>query len=288
MLQALELSAAWHRELKDHAEALAIEFMSTPFDVDSLSFLVGLGVRRLKIASGELTNAPFIWQFGRAGLPVILSTGMSTLAEVETALAVLCHALSQAKEPNSLDEVWNAWSVAENRQRVREMVTVLHCTSQYPSPANEINLRAMGTVRSAFDVEVGYSDHSMGIVAPIAAVSLGATMIEKHFTLDRNLEGPDHKASLLPEELATMIDAVREVEAALGCGGKVPQPSEWDTRAAARQTIIASRPIAAGQEMIREDLATARCGSGLLPTQLWDLVGRRATRAYQLGDVLEP
>jgi N-acetylneuraminate synthase len=213
---------------------------------------------------------------------------MATLAEVETSLAVLSHAVSHSQEPRSLDEVWRAWSVEENRRRMRGLVTVLHCTSQYPSPPSEINLRAMDRIRDAFDVAVGYSDHSMGIAVPIAAVARGATLIEKHLTLDRGMEGPDHRASLLPQELAQMISAIREVETALGSGDKVPQPSEWNTRTVARQTIVAARDIDGGQELTRADLATARCGSGILPLHLWDLVGTRATRDYRFGDVFLP
>lgn len=288
MLQRLELPLDWHRELKDHAEALGVEFMSTPFDAESLVFLSGLDVRRLKVPSGELTNAPFLWQFGRAGLPIILSTGMATISEVETALAILAHALAHAEEPDSLDDVWRAWSRPENRRRVQEKVTLLHCTSQYPSVAGEINLLAMNRMSELFGLAVGYSDHSMGTVVPIAAAARGATIIEKHFTLDREMEGPDHRASLLPDELATMVAAIREVEQSLGSGEKVPQPSEWDTRDVARQTIVAARPIAAGQMLTREDLSTARCGSGLLPTRLWDLVGTRAPRDLKSGDVFVP
>ena len=287
MLKKLELPREWHAGLQAHAREKGVEFLSTAFDSDSLAFLVDLGMPLFKIPSGELTNGPLLWQFARTGKPLVLSTGMATLSEVEQGLAIVAHALSAEAEPTSIDDVWRSWSRADWRARLNGHITLLHCTSQYPTPFAEVNLRGMDTLAQAFGLTVGYSDHTEGILIPVAAVARGAKFIEKHFTLDRSLPGPDHKASLEPAELTQMVRDIRALQAALGDGGKTPQPSEWDTRQAARQQVVASRDIAAGSILSRADLTTARCGSGLPPTALWGLVGRSAGRAYVAGDVIE-
>lgn len=287
MLRKLELPREWHSGLQAHARQKGIEFLSTAFDTDSLAFLVDLGMPLFKIPSGELTNGPLLWQFARTGKPLVLSTGMATLSEVEQGLAIVAHALSAEAEPASIDDVWRSWSRADWRARLHGHVTLLHCTSQYPTPFAEVNLRGMDTLAQAFGLPVGYSDHTEGILIPVAAVARGAKIIEKHFTLDRSLPGPDHKASLEPAELTQMVRDIRALQAALGDGGKTPQPSEWDTRQAARQQVVAARDIAAGSVLARADLSTARCGSGLPPTALWGLVGLRTGRAYVAGDVIE-
>lgn len=287
MLRKLELPREWHSGLQAHARQKGIEFLSTAFDTDSLAFLVDLGMPLFKIPSGELTNGPLLWQFARSGKPLVLSTGMATLSEVEQGLAIVAHALSAEAEPASIDDVWRSWSRADWRARLHGHVTLLHCTSQYPTPFAEVNLRGMDTLAQAFGLPVGYSDHTEGILIPVAAVARGAKIIEKHFTLDRSLPGPDHKASLEPAELTQMVRDIRALQAALGDGGKTPQPSEWDTRQAARQQVVAARDIAAGSVLARADLSTARCGSGLPPTALWGLVGLRTGRAYVAGDVIE-
>lgn len=287
MLRKLELPREWHSGLQAHARQKGIEFLSTAFDTDSLAFLVDLGMPLFKIPSGELTNGPLLWQFARTGKPLVLSTGMATLSEVEQGLAIVAHALSAETEPASIDDVWRSWSRADWRARLHGHVTLLHCTSQYPTPFAEVNLRGMDTLAQAFGLPVGYSDHTEGILIPVAAVARGAKIIEKHFTLDRSLPGPDHKASLEPAELTQMVRDIRALQAALGDGGKTPQPSEWDTRQAARQQVVAARDIAAGSVLARADLSTARCGSGLPPTALWGLVGLRTGRAYVAGDVIE-
>ena len=287
MLRKLELPREWHAGLQAHARQKGIEFLSTAFDTDSLAFLVDLGMPLFKIPSGELTNGPLLWQFARTGKPLVLSTGMATLSEVEQGLAIVAHALSAEAEPASIDDVWRSWSRADWRARLHGHVTLLHCTSQYPTPFAEVNLRGMDTLAQAFGLSVGYSDHTEGILIPVAAVARGAKIIEKHFTLDRSLPGPDHKASLEPAELTQMVRDIRALQAALGDGGKTPQPSEWDTRQAARQQVVAARDIAAGSVLARADLSTARCGGGLPPTALWGLVGLRTGRAYVAGDVIE-
>lgn len=287
MLKKLELPREWHHELQAYSHTRGIEFLSTAFDTDSLSFLVELGMPFFKIPSGELTNAPLLWQFAHTSKPLILSTGMATLSEVEQGLAIVAHALSSESEPADMDEVWRVWSKAESRSRLRNHVTLLHCTSQYPTPFNEVNLRGMDTLAAAFGLRVGYSDHTEGILIPVAAVARGARVIEKHFTLDRLLPGPDHKASLEPDELKRMVSEIRALQVALGDGSKVPQVSEWDTRKAARQQVVAARDIAKGTVLARQDLTTSRSGGGMAPTNLWGLVGQLADRSYSAGDIIE-
>lgn len=286
MLQQLELARPWHHELKNHAEKKGLAFLSTAFDADSLRFLDELGMPLFKVPSGELTNGPLLWQFAKTGRPLILSTGMATLSEVEQALAIVAHALNHHQEPRSLDEVWQSWSEPVHQTSLHGRVTLLHCTSQYPTPFEQVNLRAMDRLQQAFGLPVGYSDHTQGILIPVAAVARGAVVIEKHFTSNRNLPGPDHQASLEPGELAEMVKQIRQVESAMGSGVKSPQPSEWDTRRAARQQIVAARDIQKDQIIERNDLSTARCGSGLPAVQLWAMVGTPARKAYDAGEAI--
>ncbi|MEX3772194.1 N-acetylneuraminate synthase [Pseudomonas sp. MYb118] len=288
MLKKLELPREWHADLQRHAHQKGIDFLSTAFDTDSLDFLDTLGMPLFKVPSGELTNAPLLWKFARTGKKLILSTGMATLAEVEQALAIVTHALTFNEEPRNIDEVWRCWGNRDARKKLAGHVTLLHCTSQYPTPWAEVNLRAMDTLASAFGLEVGYSDHTEGGLISIAAVARGARVIEKHFTLDRSMPGPDHQASLEPEELKAMVSDIRALQQALGDGAKAPQESEWDTRRAARQQVVAACAIEQGQILTRDHLTTARSGQGLAPTALWGLVGSRASRAYAPGENLEP
>ncbi|MEX0287220.1 MAG: N-acetylneuraminate synthase [Paracoccaceae bacterium] len=286
MLQRLELPIEWHKDLQAHAADRGVDFISTAFDLQSLSFLVELDIPFFKVPSGELTNAPLLWQFARTRKPLVISTGMATLAEVEQGLAVIAHGLAYDDEPQDMLEVWRAWSDPENRARLQGHVTVLHCTSQYPTPVHEANMRAMTTLRDAFGLDVGYSDHTQGILIPVVAVAMGARVIEKHFTTDRQLPGPDHEASLEPAELSQMMADIRSVEQSLGLAAKAPQPNEWDTRQAARQQVAAARDIPAGHVLTREDLTTARLGHGLSPTELWGLIGQTASRAYTAGEAV--
>ena len=288
MLSKLELPREWHAELQAQARALGIQFLSTAFDLDSLDFLAGLDMPFFKVPSGELTNGPLLWRFARLRKPLVVSTGMATLSEVEQALAVIAHAFNAEREPANLDEVWEGWSRREWRQSLHGKVTVLHCTSQYPTPMEEVNLLAMDTLAHAFGLPVGYSDHTQGILVPVAAVARGAVLIEKHFTLDRTLPGPDHLASLEPAELGQMIRDVRALAVALGDSTKSPQASEWRTRQAARQQVVVARAVERGQVLVRDDLATARSGSGMSASSLWQLVGHPANRDYAEGDLYLP
>lgn len=285
MLSKLELPEDWHFELQEYAKKRGIEFLSTAFDEGSLAFLQTLNLPCYKVPSGELTNAPLLWQFAKTGKPLIISTGMATMAEVEEALAIVTHALHSFQEPCGMDEVWHLWSKPEARGQLSDWVTLLHCTSQYPTPWHEVNLKAMDTLSAAFGLDVGYSDHTEGTVIPLAAVARGAKILEKHFTLDKTLPGPDHKASIEVDELKKLINEIRVLEIALGNGVKAPQPSEWDTRRVARQSIVAANPIAEGKVIERRDLTTARTGAGLAPKLIWELVGSVSKKAYDPGEV---
>jgi len=283
MLRKLELPREWHWELRERARSRGIEFLSTAFDAGSLTFLEELDMPFYKVPSGELTNGPLLWQFARQGRPLVVSTGMATMSEVEQALAVIAHAFNAPAAPAEIGDIWRGWSDPAWRASLQGRVTLLHCTSQYPTPMQECNLRAMDTLR-AFGLPVGYSDHTEGILIPIAAVARGATFIEKHFTLDRKMLGPDHKASLEPAELTQMVKQIRDLQLALGDGAKCPQPSEWNTRQAARQHVVAARNIPAGTLMSRDDLTTARSGGGLPAIELWGLIGVTAAHAYSAGE----
>lgn len=265
MIRRLELSDTMHRELIAHCAARGIAFLSTAFDVESLDLLAGFGLPLVKIPSGEITNLPYLRHVGRMGLPVVISTGMAVLDEVGEALAVL----AAAGTP-------------------RERVTVLHCTTEYPTPMAEVNLNAMRTIRDTFGVSVGYSDHTPGIEVAIAAAALGASVIEKHFTLDRGLPGPDHQASLEPEELSEMVAAIRNIEAALGDGIKRPTPSELRNRPVARKSIVAARPIAAGEVLTVENLTVKRPGTGVSPMRWDEILGTTAARDYRADEAIDP
>jgi N-acetylneuraminate synthase len=261
MLKALELAPEDHRLLAERCRRLGLVFLSTPFDLPSLELLAGLGMPACKVPSGEITNLPFLRRVGAVGWPVILSTGMSELEEV--ALAV---------------ETLSAAGCAG--------LALLQCVSNYPAEAADANLRAMATLAERFGAPVGYSDHTLGIEVALAAAALGACIIEKHFTLDRGLAGPDHAASAEPAELAALVAGVRKVEAALGDGLKRPAPAEADTRAAARRSLVAARDIAAGERLEPEAVCLRRPGTGLAPGRLGEVLGKRARAAIAAGALL--
>ncbi len=287
MLERLELPAAWHRGLVDHCRDKGLDFLSTPFDHQSLAFLVDdLGLKTLKMASGEITNGPLLLQAGQSGCDIILSTGMSTLQEVEDALAVLAFGFTDPRGTPGRQAFRAAFASAAGRAALSEKVVVLHCTTEYPAPAGDTNLAAMATLADAFGLRVGLSDHTEGIAVPIAAAALGAHVIEKHFTLDRALPGPDHKASLEPGELTAMIAGVRAVEAALGDGVKGPRPSEMKNMDIARKSLVALRPLRAGEPFGADTLGAKRPGSGISPMDYWDWLGRPAPRDFAADETL--
>jgi N,N'-diacetyllegionaminate synthase len=264
MIRRLELTPEMHVALIEYCARQGIRFLSTGFDIESLDLLAGFGMPLFKIPSGEITNLPYLQHVGRMETPVILSTGMADMAEIGAALDVL-----------------------ERAGTPRHRITVLHCNTEYPTPMSDVNLRAMLSIRDAFGVQVGYSDHTAGIEVTIAAVALGATVIEKHFTLDRNLPGPDHQASLEPGELKAMVTVVRNIELALGDGVKRPSASEAKNITIARKSLVAACPIRAGEPFTRVNLAVKRPGTGVSPMRMDEVLGRVARRDFQTDELIE-
>ena len=262
MLKQLELSFDDFVFVKQYCDQVGICFLSTPFDFDSIAFLDSLDMPFWKVPSGEVTNLPYLIELAKTKKPVVMSTGMCNIPEIEAAVRVL-------KENGTND------------------ITLLHCNTEYPTPFEDVNLNAMQTMKDTFGLKIGYSDHTSGIEVPIAAVALGAEMVEKHFTLDKNMEGPDHKASLEPYELAEMVTAIRHIEKALGDGVKIPSPSEIKNITVARKSIVAKRPIKAGM-LLTEDLITVkRPGTGISPMRWFDVLGTRAMRDFQEDELIE-
>lgn len=264
MLRRLELTPKMNKELIAHCAKRKIGFFSTAFDIESTDLLVSYGQEQFKIPSGEITNLPYLRHIGQLGRPVILSTGMATMEEIGSALQIL-----------------------ENSGTPKNSITVLHCTTEYPTPMPEVNLKAMLEIRDNLGVKVGYSDHTLGIEVAIAAVAMGATVIEKHFTLDRNLPGPDHKASLEPSELKSMVVAIRNIEVALGDGIKRPTPSESKNIPVVRKSIIASKAIQAGEIFKNENLTTKRPGTGISPMRFDEVLGKKARRNFAQDELIE-
>ncbi len=287
MLRRLELAQADHHALLARCRQRSIRFMSTAFDTASLAFLGTLDMPAVKIPSGDITHAPMLLQAARLGKPLIVSTGMSTLADIEMALGVIAFALTQPGQPTGRADFDAARSSVAGQAALRECVTLLHCVTQYPAPPEAVNLRAMDTMAQAFGLPVGYSDHTLGVAVSLAAVARGATVIEKHFTLDRTLPGPDHAASLEPAQLRELVAGVRTVERALGSARKQPACAEHSNRSVARRSIVAARPIAKGEDFSLESLAFKRPGTGLSPTQAWDLLGHAAQRDYAHDELIE-
>ncbi len=262
MVKKLELSFDEFRKIRGHCQKRGILFLSTPFDLPSIAFLNGMDMPFFKIPSGEITNYPYLKAIAETHKDVVLSTGMCTMEEIREAIALL--------EGNGAGRI-----------------TLLHCNTEYPTPFEDVNLKAMETMRAAFNKEVGYSDHTLGIEVPIAAAAMGAVVIEKHFTLDRNMEGPDHKASLEPQELAAMVKAVRNIETALGTGEKKPSPSEQKNLAAARKSIVARRNIRQGELLTEENLAVKRPGTGISPMRYSEILGTQAVKDFKEDQLVE-
>lgn len=285
MLKRLELDEAAHLVLMGRCRERGIEFLSTPFDLESLDLLLKLGVSRLKVPSGEITNGPLLLAVGASGLPVILSTGMADPGDIRAALGVLALGMTGGTDPGEA-AFGRALASQAGQKALADRVVLLHCTTEYPAPLQDVNLRAMAAMRQEFGLPVGYSDHTQGLAVPTAAAALGACLIEKHFTLDRGLPGPDHKASLEPGELADMVAAVRAVELALGSPAKVPAPSELKNRPIARKSLVAARAIARGQVFTPENLTVKRPGTGISPLRYWEFLGRTAERNYAADEVI--
>lgn len=288
MLRRLELAPADHAALLARCHDRGIRFMSTAFDAESLAFLATLDMPAIKIPSGDITCGPLLLQAARLRRPLIVSTGMSTLADIEQALGVIAYGLTQQRAPSGSADFDAAYASDEGRTALVCHVTLLHCVTQYPAPPEAVNLRAMDTMAAAFGLPVGYSDHTAGIEIAIAAVARGASVIEKHFTLDRTLPGPDHAASLEPDELARMVTSIRNVEQALGSPVKAPAASESGNRPIARRSVVAARAIRRGEPLSAEMLTCKRPGLGISPMDLWSLLGRPAGRDYAPDDAIEP
>lgn len=261
MLKKLELTRSMHEELIKYCDEKNIDFLSTAFDCDSMHYLINLGINTIKIPSGEITNYPYLTEIGKTKKKVIISTGMSTLEEVRSAIGVL-------------------------RRNGSENIIALHCNTAYPTPFQDVNLNAMLTIRDALNIRVGYSDHTLGIEVPIAAVAMGATVIEKHFTLDRNMEGPDHKASLEPNELREMVKAIRNIEKALGEKEKRPSESERDNIKIARKSIVAKRKICIGDKFSIENITTKRPGTGISPMYWNMIINRKSKQEYEIDELI--
>ena len=262
MLKKLELSFDDFIKLKDYCKKSGITFLSTPFDFDSIDFLNSIDIPFWKIPSGEVINLPYLVKLAKTGKPVVMSTGMCNMEEIQTAIEIL--------SSNGTKDI-----------------KLLHCNTEYPTPFEDVNLKAMQTMRDAFHLEVGYSDHTKGIEVPIAAVALGATIVEKHFTLDRNMEGPDHKASLEPDELAAMVSAIRNIEKSLGDGIKTPSSSEKKNIAVARKSIVAKTKIKAGDIFSEENITVKRPGTGISPMKWFEVLGAKAARDFDEDELIE-
>ena len=263
MVRKLELDEAAHEELFAYCRSKDILFISTPFDLDSIDLLNKLGLKIFKIPSGEITNLPYLRKIGGLKKEIILSTGMADIGEIEDALDVLTEAGTNL-----------------------ENITVLHCNTEYPTPMQDVNLKAMQTIAWAFNVRVGYSDHTLGIEVPVAVVAMGATVIEKHFTLDKNMQGPDHRASLEPGELEAMVHAIRNIEKALGKGIKKPSPSELKNKPIARKSIVAARDIKKGEIFNDENITVKRPGSGISPMRWDEMIGKKVSKDYKQDDLI--
>lgn len=287
MIKKLELDESAHRELIEHCRRQDIQFLSTPFDLGSVDLLYKtFDLPILKLPSGEITNAPLLLKAAQTGKPIILSTGMSTLGEIESALGVLAFGYSNPPEKPSIKAFQNAFNSETGQLILKEKVTLLHCTTEYPSPFEDVNLRAMDAIRSAFALPVGYSDHTPGIAISVAAVARGAGVIEKHFTLDRNLPGPDHKASLEPDELKLLVQSIRQVEISLGSGLKLPANSELKNVRIARKSLIAAKDIKKGEQFSEYNILVKRPGEGISPFHYWDLLGNVTHKDYLQDEII--
>ena len=261
MVKKLELSFEQFRLIQKYCQEKNIMFLSTPFDLDSIDFLEEIQIPFWKISSGEITNLPYLEKIAKTGKDIIMSTGMCTMEEIEAALSVL-------------------------REHGAGKITLLHCNTEYPTPFEDVNLRAMQEMKEAFGVPVGYSDHTVGIEVPIAAAAMGASVIEKHFTFDKNMEGPDHKASLEPEELKQMVCSIRNIEQAMGSGKKQPSPSEKKNISIARKSIVAKRKIKQGEQLTEDNLYIKRPGDGISPMRWYEIIGMAAVKDFEEDELI--
>ena len=289
MLKKLELSNEAFLKIKLVCDDLGIGFMSTAFDSPSLNFLVkNIGVETLKVPSGEITNAPLILEHAITGKDIILSTGMSNIDEIRNALSVIAFGYSSSSAELVQDQSFEKFLRSKAaHESLKNKVTLLHCTSEYPAPFEDLNLNAMHTLAEEFNLQIGYSDHSLGIEVPIAAVAMGAKIIEKHFTLDKTMEGPDHRASIEPHELERMIESIRNVDIAFGSPEKKIQTSELKNLSVVRKSIVAVNAISPDEVFSKANIGIKRPGTGISPFKYWDYLGKKSKNAYQAGDLID-
>lgn len=287
MLKKLELSYEEFVELQLFCRSEQIEFLSTPFDFESVDFLVNqLELSKIKIPSGEITNAPFLHYIAIQKKPIILSTGMAVIEEIHEALAFIAYGLAKPGVPVIIADVESFYQTEEAKKLLQKYVTLMHCTTQYPTPVDSVNLNAINEMKKIFQLPVGFSDHSEGINIPMVAVGMGAQVIEKHFTLDRALEGPDHVASLTPEELTLMIHNIREIEFALGDGVKRPSEIELKNRIPVRKSLVTKKSIKTGELFTADNLTVKRPGNGVSPKKYWDYIGQPALNNYDEDELV--
>jgi N-acetylneuraminate synthase len=287
MLKSLELSAKDHKRLAERCRAKDIAFMSTAFDAESLALISAFDVPAIKIPSGDITCADLLLRAARLRRRLIVSTGMATLGEIEEALGVIAFGLMSDQTPTGRADFEAAYLSHFGRAALQEKVSLLHCVTEYPAPPDTANLRAMDSMAAAFGLPVGYSDHTLGLEVSFAAVARGAKVIEKHFTLDRSLPGPDHMASLEPTELGQLVSGIRNIERALGNPLKGPMPAELRNRTVARRSLVAARPIRKGETFTADMITSKRPGNGLSPMEVWNLIGRVACRDFDADEQLE-
>ena len=290
MIKKLELPYEWHFDLLEYCQKKEIKFLSTAFDKKSLDFLVdSLKIDVLKIPSGEITNAPFLLECAKKGCDLIISTGMADMSEIKKALGIIAFGLldsSSSTKQYSVLDFQRAYNSSAGKNILQKKVTLLHCTTEYPAPIEDLNLKAMLSMYEEFGVDIGYSDHSKGITVPIVATALGATIIEKHFTINRSLPGPDHKASLEPKELEDMIKKIRLVEKMMGNGLKKSMPSEIKNKNIARRSLVAAKKIIKGEVFTSDNLTVKRPGTGISPMLYWEYLGNKSNNNYQADDLI--
>lgn len=289
MLKDLEIDKSFHLKIARECERKGISFLSTAFDPESLDFLLDtFDFDFLKIPSGEITNAPFVLKHALSGKNIVLSTGMANMKEIRDALGVLAFGFSKNNHKPSMANFKKSYESKKGKKLLQQKVTLLHCTTEYPAPLSDVNLKAMRTLEKEFKINVGYSDHTSGIAVAIAASGMGAKIIEKHFTLDKNQSGPDHKASLEPNELRDMISNIRLVESILGDGEKKAQQSETKNIEVARKSLVAQKVIRKGEKFSKDNLGIKRPGNGISPYEYWNLIGKISTNDYEKDELIKP
>lgn len=288
MLKRLELTDDMHQELLSYCQSQDIQFMSTAFDLHSLDYLLKeIQLPILKISSGDITNGPLLVKAAQSGKDIIISTGMGSLEEVQQALAALAYGYCHKEDPKNLEQIQQSFKDTQAQELLKKHVSVLHCTTEYPTPYQDVNLAVMDKLKSTFGLTIGLSDHTPGIAVPLAAVARGAQIIEKHFTLDKSMEGPDHKASLDPTELKQMVQGIRQVEQAIGTDIKKPAPSEIKNMPIARKSLVAHCEIRQGDKFSQQNLTVKRPGTGANPMMFWNYLGKEADKTYQEDEVIE-